>query len=210
MLDKTSGYDTFISTITNVLRTTTSIAININTQFFGVEADVYYPRGTGHYSGKHDDLDFNKIPDKHMRILIPDIYEQRHESLAGIVDTVTTDTYTAYVLVDEVLPLLSKIVAYSPSLGKISFLVDNISEISTNINQIYREVTLTPYVNYANNDSVAEDRELEQQYDKFIEENLLEIKNPDVSYTPLSVPLDNKPEVSGKKQDLIYKYRPIK
>lgn len=149
----TSQQDQFMRTVTKVLRATTKIAIRLNTKFFGVECDIYYPKGFGSYSGHHDDIDFSPEPDDHQRLLIPSIYSMRMNPQAGVQDIFQEDFFTCYHQLSVNLPYYSKIVCLSETNGQMEWLVEKAEGITTNIDKIYKVSILSPFVNYRNNDS---------------------------------------------------------
>ena len=60
-----------INDLTPVFQSQSSLAIKLNTQFYGVECKIYYPKNMGHYSGRFDDIEFSEDPDIEKKITDP-------------------------------------------------------------------------------------------------------------------------------------------
>ena len=150
------GQNEFITSITNILQYTSSIAISLNKNFFGIDCYIYYPKGSrfnNQYGGAHNDLEYNSEYDTKARLLVPDVYETRKTPIAGIQDNLYQDEFTLYAEYDLYLPYGTKIVTTSKLLGSYQFRVRDDNTITTPIDAIYREVTLVPLLSTRDNDS---------------------------------------------------------
>lgn len=144
-----------IDALTPVFQEGAKMAIEINTQFFGIDCKVYYPSNTKVSEIQNETPEYNDVPDLEIRLLIPDLYNQKLTPKAGLLDNLYQESYIAYVPHSIDLPYESKIVATSQKLGTIQFIVNESNSVSTFVDVVYREVTLTPYLTYTNNDADA-------------------------------------------------------
>lgn len=142
----------FAETNTDTLRTLTGMAIEINTRFFGVECKIYFPKNKNPQSFKMDDLVFSHEPDLVQRLLIPEIYELRRSPIGGVNDSLFQEMYKLFAKAEFNLPYYSKIVALSEKQGPIQFLVEESDSITTFVDSIYREYSLSPFLTFTNHD----------------------------------------------------------
>lgn len=141
-----------IELISDILQEGANLSIELNTEFFGVECKIYYPKDFGSYSGNYDDIKFSTEPDLEKRLLIPDIYNLRRTPTAGISDSLFQEDLIMYVKHDLHIPSYSKIVAILDTIGPYQFIVQDTDSVTTTTEIIYRELRLTPFVNFTKND----------------------------------------------------------
>lgn len=162
-----------IKEFTKTFQLTANISIDLHTKIYGLDCKIYYPKSTNHYSGRHDDISYEEVPDEELRLLIPEIYDTRRAPLGGVSDNLFRDEFTLYAKKDLLLPYLSKIVATSEKLGTFQFLVDNSNAVTTMVDSIYKEVILVPFMSFRNNDidEIMIDEDLLDDYKDDIEDN---------------------------------------
>lgn len=132
--------------ITVLLQNGSSLAIDILTDLHGVECQIFYPKQIGHYSGKAGDVEYDKVPNDTIKILIPELFSMQRSSLSGVFDNLFVDEFTAYLKHDKLLPFFTKIVATSELQGTQQFSVKDSDSISTFNDKLYRKLTLVPYM----------------------------------------------------------------
>lgn len=182
--------------VTPIFQHGAGIAIELNTQFFGINCKLYYPKDEN--SDKIDDKTYSDEPDDELKLLIPDIYNLRRTPQGGVNDNLFQEAFITYVKHDHHIPFKTKIVAISDKLGTMQFIVDETDSVTTFVDSIYRELTLIPYMSFRNNDIdvVNNSKELREE---LLEDSLENNYSIDDFYA-LSEPDENK---------LKYKFRRI-
>ncbi|QSM00894.1 structural protein [Yersinia phage YerA41] len=188
-----------LADITTILQSGSSLAIDIMTDIYGVECKIYYPKDTGHYSGRHGDVEYNSVHDDELRILIPELFNTQRSSLSGVFDNLFTDEFSAYLKHDKLLPFFTKIVATSTLQGTVQFYVKDSDSISTFNDKLYRKLLLVPYMKMNDLDS-----EVNEVKDKLTEEYQGELDA--IGANPNNDIVDSN--VTDKERSK-YKYNPL-
>lgn len=159
--------------MTPILQRNANIALDLYSKFMGLRCKIYYAKSVGHYSGSNDDMVYNKDPDTEMDLLIPDLFNLCRSSIAGIMDNVFQNEFKLYLKHDQYLPEFTKIVYLSPVVGVLQYTVQESDAQHTPNGQIYKELTIAPFSNYANNDSKVNEviLDLAQADEKMLEDN---------------------------------------
>jgi len=160
-----------LNLITSSLQNATKISVGINTKLFGVSCKIYYPKDIGHYSGQHDDVEYNDVEDDEMLLLIPTLLTQTTQS-KGVYDTLHTDEFVCYTTQTLNFPRHTKIVALTETNGVGQFKVENTETINTHVGEILHIHTLSPFMSIKRQDDelLELQNELQDDYDIELEE----------------------------------------
>lgn len=134
-----------LNLITTSLQNATKISIGINTKLFGINCKVYYPQNIGHYSGQHDDVQYNDVEDDELLLLIPTLLTQISQS-KGVYDTLALEEYICYTTQTLNFPRHTKIVALSEKNGDAAFKVEDTETINTHVGEILHIHRLSPFM----------------------------------------------------------------
>jgi hypothetical protein len=189
--------NTMMQDFTKVFQDGSDLSIELYTRVIGIEAKIYFPQSFGHYSGNNNDITFSDEPELVGKVLIPEIYNMSKTPRGGVVDTLFQDTFKLYVKHSLNIPEKSKIVVISPYIGLLQFLVSDQESPNTFFGKIYREYTITPYLNI---DKTIED--LIDNADKLAEEDYQEPKDDHPHNDDMTI---SKSDSENPK----YKYRDI-
>jgi hypothetical protein len=125
-----------------------NIAFDLLARIHGELVEVYYPKVIGQYSGKFDDTTYSNTPDKYLKLLVPDIYELKSTPIGGVNDNLFSESYKVFTRNDELLPLNTKLIINSSTLGPLSFIVDKDNSVVAKDSIVVREYEIYPYLSY--------------------------------------------------------------
>ena len=193
-------------------------AIRLNTKLYGIQTDIYYPKEVGHYSGRHDDIQYNPEPDLTLDLLIPGIYSKGYKTNADIKDNQDKDELTCYIPSKYEIPQLTRLTCISPQLGTFHYLVKDPLAYRLQTADIYKEYIIVPYLNY-DRDKLEESDNIELRLDYFDEKAALDYTddrsiagpngtpNPEIPEVVTGTP---KGEIGNKEEIKSIKFRPAK
>lgn len=132
-----------VKKITDVTRAGVDASIATYVRTYGRECQIYLPKKTGSYSGSLDDVSYNKDPDEIRRMFIPNLFNRASRTpVMGFYDVLGIGEYYWITHDKDRLPLYTKIVATSPVLGTIRFIIRDSDYASTFEGSIYVKVRL--------------------------------------------------------------------
>lgn len=177
------------------IRDGATLAIDLLSDFFGVDAAIYYPKGNYEKSGNLDDIFYDKEPSLTTSLLLLDVYTKKPIITAGASMNFTLDLI-AYVPFDTKIYRFSKIVVELQNAVVKYKLVDILGHHDEN-DALYKQLILEPLSETLTGDEITNSNR-----DDFIDDITDEVVHVDNTIARQDSQVPTKPKKYYEKIEL--------